>query len=91
MAATAQRNARRARVVVIGLSLGLRVGADVAVTGFDGGAVGLVTEPTLTSARIPFDRVSRELVDRCPRQVEHGPDGEPGVVLPAELVRGGSA
>ncbi|GAA1298341.1 hypothetical protein GCM10009634_54820 [Saccharothrix xinjiangensis] len=79
--------------VVVGVahSLGLRVGVDVAITGFDGGAVGLVTEPTLTSARIPVERVSRELVARCLRQVEHGHDDEPGLLLPTELVRGGSA
>ncbi|MEU4746901.1 LacI family DNA-binding transcriptional regulator [Actinosynnema sp. NPDC023658] len=80
-----------AAVVNIAHSLRLEVGTDVAVTGFDGGAVGLVTEPTLTSARIPVDRVSRELVARCLRQVEHGRDDEPGLLLPTELVRGGSA
>ncbi|TQM78523.1 LacI family transcriptional regulator [Saccharothrix saharensis] len=80
-----------AAVVGVAHSLGLGVGSDVAVTGFDGGAVGLVTEPTLTSARIPVDRVSRTLVARCLRQVEHGRDDEPGLVLPTELVRGGSA
>jgi DNA-binding LacI/PurR family transcriptional regulator len=78
-------------VVTVAHSLGLEVGADVAVTGFDGGADGLPTEPTLTSARIPVERISRELVARCLRQVEHGRDDEPGLLLPVELVRGGSA
>lgn len=78
-------------VVNVAHSLGLRVGADVAVTGFDGGAVELMTEPTLTTARIPVERISRELVDRCLRQVEHGADEDPGLLLPTELVRGGSA
>lgn len=78
-------------VINVAHSLGLEVGADVAVTGFDGGAGGLPTEPTLTSARIPVERVSRELVARCLRQVEHGRDDEPGLLLPVELVRGGSA
>ncbi|CAM3364029.1 LacI family DNA-binding transcriptional regulator [Kibdelosporangium persicum] len=77
-------------VVNVAHSLGLRVGVDVAVTGFDGGAVGLTTEPTLTSARIPVERISRELIGRCLRQVEHGRDDEPGLLLPTELVRGGS-
>ncbi|WP_197289271.1 LacI family DNA-binding transcriptional regulator [Saccharothrix sp. NRRL B-16348] len=78
-------------VLSVAQSLGLRVGSDVAITGFDGGAVGLVTEPILTSARIPVERISRELVARCLRQVEHGHDDEPGLLLPTELVRGGSA
>jgi DNA-binding LacI/PurR family transcriptional regulator len=78
-------------VVNVAHSLGLKVGTDVAVTGFDGGAVGLMTEPTLTCARIPVERISHELVARCLRQVEHGPDDEPGLLLPVELVRGGSA
>jgi DNA-binding LacI/PurR family transcriptional regulator len=78
-------------VVNVAHSLGLKVGTDVAVTGFDGGAVGLMTEPTLTGARIPVERISRELVARCVRQVEHGSDDGPGLLVPTELVRGGSA
>lgn len=76
-------------VVNVVHSLGLEPGADVAITGFDGG--GLPVEPTLTSARIPVERISRELVARCLRQIEHGRDDEPGLLLPVELVRGGSA
>ncbi|ROP41760.1 LacI family DNA-binding transcriptional regulator [Saccharothrix texasensis] len=72
-------------------SLGLKVGADVAITGFDGGGVALATDPTLTSARIPVERISHELVTRCLRQVERGHDDDPGLLLPTELVRGGSA
>lgn len=78
-------------VVNVAHSLGLRVGTDVAVTGFDGGAVGLLTEPTLTCARIPVERISRELVARCLRQVEGGPIDESGLLVPTEVVRGGSA
>jgi len=62
---------------------------DAIVTGSD--AVGLPTEPTLTSARIPVERIARELVARCVRQVEHSHDDGPGFLLPVELVRGGSA
>jgi DNA-binding LacI/PurR family transcriptional regulator len=78
-------------VVNIAHSLGLEVGTDVAITGFDGGAEGLPTEPTLTSAHIPVERISRELVARCLRQVEQGHDDDPGLLLPVELVRGRSA
>ncbi|MEU4447048.1 LacI family DNA-binding transcriptional regulator [Actinosynnema sp. NPDC050801] len=77
-------------VVHVAQALGLRVGVDVAITGFDGGAVGLMSEPTLTTARIPVELVSEHLIARCLRQVEHGHDGRPGLLLPTELVRGDS-
>jgi DNA-binding LacI/PurR family transcriptional regulator len=70
---------------------GLRVGRDIAVTGFDGGAIGLLTEPTLTSVRIPVDRIARELVARCLAEIESGPSGRPGLLVPTELAVGGSA
>jgi DNA-binding LacI/PurR family transcriptional regulator len=72
-------------------SLGLRVGQDLAVTGFDGGFVRQMTEPTLTSVRIPVDRIAAELIGRCLREIDQGPTGEPGLVVPTELAVGGSA
>jgi DNA-binding LacI/PurR family transcriptional regulator len=72
-------------------STGLRVGQDVAVTGFDGGFVQQMTEPTLTSVRIPVDRIAAELIGRCLREIDHGPTNEPGLVVPTELSVGGSA
>lgn len=70
---------------------GLRVGRDIAVTGFDGGAVGLIVEPALTSVRIPVERVARALVTRCLEELSSGPTGRPGVLVPTELTVGGSA
>lgn len=70
---------------------GLRVGQDIAVTGFDGGAIGLLAEPVLTSVRIPVDRIARELVARCLVEIASGPTGRPGLVVPTELAAGGSA
>jgi DNA-binding LacI/PurR family transcriptional regulator len=70
---------------------GLRVGRDVAVTGFDGGAIGLLTEPTLTSVRIPMDRIAHELVARCLEEISSGRTGRPGLLVPTELTVGGSA
>lgn len=70
---------------------GLRVGREVAVTGFDGGAIGLLTDPTLTSVRIPVDRIAHELVARCLDEISAGPTGRPGVLVPTELTVGGSA
>jgi DNA-binding LacI/PurR family transcriptional regulator len=78
-------------VVNVAHSLGLVVGRDVAVTGFDGGAIGMFTEPTLTSVRIPVEHIARELIHRCRREIESGPTGEPGLLVPADLVLGGSA
>lgn len=72
-------------------SLGLRVGQDVAITGFDGGALGLLTEPTLTSVRIPVEKIAHELIARCLREIEKGPTNDPGVLIPTEIVHGGSA
>jgi hypothetical protein len=37
------------------------------------------------------ERISRELVARCLRQVEGGPNDDPGLLVPTEVVRGGSA
>jgi DNA-binding LacI/PurR family transcriptional regulator len=78
-------------VVNVAHSLGLVVGRDVAVTGFDGGAIGMFTEPTLTSVRIPVEQIARELIHRCRREIESGPTQEPGLLVPTELVLGGSA
>jgi DNA-binding LacI/PurR family transcriptional regulator len=69
---------------------GLRVGRDIAVTGFDGGG-GLLTEPALTTVRIPVERIARELVTRCLEEIDAGPTGRPGMLVPSELVIGDSA
>jgi DNA-binding LacI/PurR family transcriptional regulator len=72
-------------------SLGLRVGSDVAITGFDGGFIQQMTEPTLTTVRIPVDKIATELIKRCLREIDHRPTREPGLVVPTEIVVGGSA
>jgi len=72
-------------------ALGLRTGVDVAITGFDGGAIGLLTEPTLTSVRIPVERIAAELITRCLVEIDGGPTGQPGTLIPTEIVMGGSA
>lgn len=78
-------------VVHVAHAMGRAVGADLAVTGFDGGAIGTLLEPTLTGVRIPIERIAHELVLRCRREIEHGPTGEPGLVVPTEIVAGASA
>jgi DNA-binding LacI/PurR family transcriptional regulator len=72
-------------------TLELRVGTDVAVTGFDGGFVQQMTEPKLTSVRIPVDRIAAELIGRCLREIDDGPTSEPGSIVPTEIVVGASA
>jgi DNA-binding LacI/PurR family transcriptional regulator len=72
-------------------SMGLRVGQDLAVTGFDGGFVQQMTEPVLTSVRIPVDRIADELIGRCLREIDEGPTDAPGVLVPTEIAVGGSA
>ena len=78
-------------VVNVARSMGLRCGEDVAVTGFDGGLVQRLTEPTLTSVRIPVDRIAAELISRCLREIDEGPTNGAGVLVPTEIVVGGSA
>jgi DNA-binding LacI/PurR family transcriptional regulator len=72
-------------------SLGLRPGQDVALTGFDGGFVQQMTEPMLTSVRIPVDRIAAELIDRCLREIDEGPTTEPGLLVPTDIAVGASA
>jgi DNA-binding LacI/PurR family transcriptional regulator len=72
-------------------SLGLRVGQDVAVTGFDGGFVQHMTEPMLTSVRIPVDRIAAELIACCLREIDEGMVQSAGVLVPTEIAPGGSA
>lgn len=78
-------------VVNIAKSLGLRVGHDIAVTGFGGGIMQRTTEPVLTTARIPIELVASALVDRCLDVFTDGPTDQPGLVLPVELSQGGTA
>ena len=78
-------------VVNAAKSLGLRPGQDLAVTGFDGGFVRLMTEPTLTSVRIPVDHIAAELIGRCLREIDEGPTDAAGVLVPTEIVAGGTA
>jgi DNA-binding LacI/PurR family transcriptional regulator len=78
-------------VVNAARSMGLRIGEDLAVTGFDGGFVQQMTEPVLTSVRIPVDRIAAELIGRCLREIDDGPTSEPGMVVPTEIAVGGSA
>jgi DNA-binding LacI/PurR family transcriptional regulator len=78
-------------VVNAAKSLGLRPGQDLAVVGFDGGFVRKLTEPVLTSVRIPVDRIAAELIACCLREIDEGPTAATGLVVPTEIAVGGSA
>jgi DNA-binding LacI/PurR family transcriptional regulator len=72
-------------VYSVAAELRLRVGRDLAVTGFDGSVVGDLLSPRLTSIAIPVGEIARRVVDRALRQVDQGPDQEPGEIVPFEL------
>ena len=46
--------------------------------------------PQLTTVAIPVDEIARRVVARVLRQLDHGPDQEPGEVVPARLQLGES-
>jgi DNA-binding LacI/PurR family transcriptional regulator len=70
--------------------LGLAIGRDLAVTGFDGSVIASLLSPQLTTVAIPVDDIAGRLVDRVLRQLTGGPDTEPGELVPAELRQGAS-
>ena len=46
--------------------------------------------PRLTTVAIPVDDIARRVVARALRQLDHGPDQQPGEVIPATLRPGES-
>jgi len=93
---TARRDARPDAIVTssdrlaavvysVAAELRLRIGHDLAVTGFDGTDAADLLHPRLTSVAIPVDDIARRVVARALRQVDHGPDLHPGEIVPARL------
>jgi DNA-binding LacI/PurR family transcriptional regulator len=72
-------------VYSVAAELRLRIGQDLAVTGFDGTAAASLMHPRLTSVAIPVDDIARRVVARALRQIDHGPDQQPGEVVPVTL------
>ena len=70
--------------------LGLGIGRDLSVTGFDGSFIASLLNPQLTTIAIPVADIASHLIDRALRQFGHGPDGQPGELVPAELQLGAS-
>src|SRR5208282_561198 len=77
----------RLAAVVYGVAadLRLRIGVDLAVTGFDGTVAAGLMHPQLTSVAIPIDDIARRVIARALRQIDHGPDQRPGEVVAAML------
>ena len=77
-------------VYSVAAELRLRIGQDLAVTGFDGTVAAGLMHPRLTSVAIPVDDIARRVVARALKQLDHGPDQQPGEVVPARLRLGES-
>jgi DNA-binding LacI/PurR family transcriptional regulator len=77
-------------VYSVAAELRLRIGQDLAVTGFDGSAAAGLLHPRLTSVAIPVDEIARRVVARALKQLDHGPDQDPGEVVAARLRLGES-
>jgi DNA-binding LacI/PurR family transcriptional regulator len=68
---------------------GLRIGADLAVTGFDGSVISRMLTPALTTMTIPLSDLASRLIDRVIAQVA-GTDSGHGEVLDTILIPGES-
>ena len=69
----------------VAAELNLRIGRDLAVTGFDGSIRAELLHPRLTTVAIPVDDIARHVVGRALRQLDQGPDSEPGEIVPTHL------
>ncbi len=72
-------------VYSVAAELNLRVGRDLAVTGFDGSVAAGLLHPRLTTVVIPVADLAERVVGRVLRQVDHGPDTGPGEIVAAPL------
>lgn len=68
----------------------IRIGDELAVTGFDGGMAARLLSPSLTTLAIPLQHVGDWLVDRALAEFD-GATGLPGELIRAELIVGESA
>lgn len=69
---------------------GIRIGPDLAVTGFDGSAISRILAPALTTVAIPLADIATRLTNRVIHQVAGTPHNG-GEVLDAALIWGESA
>jgi DNA-binding LacI/PurR family transcriptional regulator len=69
---------------------GLRIGADLAVTGFDGSVISRMLNPAMTTMAIPLGDLATRLIERVTAQVA-GTDSGHGEFLDTILIEGDSA
>ena len=74
----------------VAAELNLRIGRDLAVTGFDGSIRAELLNPRLTTVAIPVDDIAQRVVGRVLRQLDQGPDSDPGEIVPTPLRQAGS-
>jgi len=79
-----------AMVYNVAAELDLRVGRDLAVTGFDGSMRAELLHPQLTTVAIPVDDIAERVIGRVLRQLDQGQDSEPGEIVPTPLRVAGS-
>lgn len=65
---------------------GLRVGADIAVTGFDDTPMAQYLTPSLTSVRQPIREIGQSVIDLLVSSLEQVPLSETQIVLSPELI-----
>ncbi len=82
----------RLAAMIYGLAaeVGLRIGRDLAVTGFDGSIPAELLHPTLTGVSIPVDDIAARVVARALGQVGGAADGVPGEIVETALRLGDS-
>jgi DNA-binding LacI/PurR family transcriptional regulator len=78
-----------AAVYAVAAALGRRIGADLAVAGFDGSAVSRLLSPRLTTIAIPLPEIADRLVARILRETE-APTGAEGELVDTVLEVGES-
>lgn len=79
-------------IIIYGVAaeLNLRIGHDLAVTGFDGSIGGELLHPSLTSVIIPVEDIARRVVRRALRQVGGSAGHCAGEIVPTWLRTGDS-
>lgn len=71
--------------------VGLAIGSDLAVTGFDSSVIGRSLVPSLTTMRVPVDRIAELVVQRFVAEVTAPEADVEGVLVAPELRAGASA
>lgn len=77
-------------VYSVAAELNLHPGRDLAVMGFDGSVGAGLLHPLLTSVVMPVEDIARRVIGRVVRQIEDGPDTEPGEIVTTWLREGES-